>query len=320
MAEESKSFGLGWFLAGLGAGSLRNPDAGMGEPGLNSRACADVSRCARRPSIWSRFRAAACARSPRHRRGLWDRRPNCGAGVPPALAGGTPAPQIRSFSARKFGADACTIGPDLNRRVGPIWFSIQNQKSQIQNRLRPASLNRRHAFQCSSITRQDSRIVAASSAATAFCRNSEGMPTRGRWACHAASCSSADELSRELLTTYNLTRFARRIRKKNEHGSASPRQGFGRSVTSSRAAKTVAEGCWFVVDTRRPRRDKESNAQRTAGNWRSPRKNHRERDSQTRSEAKALVAEPPVRRQFDGRYWTVRCGSCVGTADRQSLG
>src|SRR5580700_7461993 len=50
----------------------------------------------------------------------------------------------------------------------------------------PASLNRRHAFRCSSIARQDSRSVAASSAATTFCRNSEDMPTQSRWAWHPA--------------------------------------------------------------------------------------------------------------------------------------
>ena len=51
--------------------SLRNPDAGIAEPGLNSRACADVSRCARQPSIWSRSSRCCAPDAACHAHRLW---------------------------------------------------------------------------------------------------------------------------------------------------------------------------------------------------------------------------------------------------------
>jgi hypothetical protein len=85
---------------------------------------------------------------------------------------------------------------DRSRRSSPIACTShirsldRNGRRQKQENVNawacPASLNRRHAFRCSSIARQDSRSVAASSAATTFCRNSEDMPTQSRWAWHPA--------------------------------------------------------------------------------------------------------------------------------------
>jgi len=51
--------------------SLRNPDAGIAAPGLNSRACADVSRCARQPSIWSRSSRCCAPDAACHAHRLW---------------------------------------------------------------------------------------------------------------------------------------------------------------------------------------------------------------------------------------------------------